>query len=424
MDDQALLQILKNELQPALGCTEPVAVAYATAKAARLLPETPERVTLRLSRNIVKNAMGVGIPGTDAVGAEMAAALGAVAGDPDLVLEVLQKVTPEDVVRAEALLHRGGVTLELAETPDKLYIEAVCRRGEECSRVVIRGRHSDIALIEKNGQVLFSAGQTQSSAAAAVYGLKTREIWEAVHRFSMEDLAFLQTAIDVNREIAGEGLRQDYGLGLGRQLMKEGPEEEKPSIIDYAVAMTTAAADARMAGCTFPVMTLCGSGNQGLTATLSVTAAAQRLNANREGMLRALALSCLVTIHVKEQLGRLSALCGCGIGAAIGAGCAFVYLQGGDYLAVQACIQNMVADISGIICDGAKPGCSLKIATSLQSAWQCARLALHHVAAGGLDGIVDDDVEKTIHNLGTLGSAGMQTTDGVILQMMVEKKNS
>ncbi len=424
MDDQTMLTILKNELQPALGCTEPVAVAYAAARAARLLADLPEKVTLRLSRNIVKNAMGVGIPGTDAVGAEMAAALGATAGNPELVLEVLREVTPEDVSRAKRMLADRRVTLELAEVPDKLYIEAVCTRGEESARVVIRGRHSDIALIEHNGEVIFSGEKTAATAASTVYGLKTREIWDAVGRFSVEQLEFLQTAIDVNREIAGEGLRQDYGLGLGRQLMSDGPADEKPSVIDYAVAMTTAAADARMAGCTFPVMTLCGSGNQGLTATLPVTAAAQRLGADREGMLRALALSCLVTIHVKEQLGRLSALCGCGIGAAIGAGCAFVYLQGGDYAAVQACIQNMVADISGIICDGAKPGCSLKIATSLQSAWQCARLALHHVAAGGLDGIVDDDVEKTIHNLGTLGSAGMQTTDGVILQMMVDKKNA
>lgn len=422
MEDTRLLEILRNEMQPALGCTEPVAVAYAASKAAELLSGEPEQVQVLASRNILKNAMGVGIPGTDAVGAEMAAALGAVAGNASLVLEVLRDVTPEDVESARALISQGRVRVELKETPEKLYIEILCTRGEETGRVIIAGRHSNLTLVERNGEALFVSRESTAQAASVTYGLRVEEIDSFVRRVPVHELEFLQTALDINTKIASEGLRQNYGLGLGKAIM-EGPDAAE-SILDYATALTTAAADARMAGCTLPVMTLCGSGNQGLTATLPVMAAAQKLGASREKMLRALALSGLITIHVKEQIGRLSALCACGIGAAIGVGNALVYLQDGDLEAEKCCIQNMVADISGIICDGAKPGCSLKIATSLSSAWQCSRLALRHVAVGRLDGIVDGDVEQTIRNLGALGNDGMQVTDGVILNMMVKKSAS
>ena len=325
MTNEQMIQILKEEITPALGCTEPVAIAYAAARARAVLGSMPGRARINVSRNILKNAMGVGIPGTDMVGLEMAAALGIIGGDSDAILEVLASVTKEHICQA-------------------------------------------------------------------------KEYWA----------------------VAQEGLKAEYGLRVGRSILDnsrgKSPADDIPS---YAAAMAAAAADARMSGSTLPVMTICGSGNQGITAILPIVAAVRAKGGGEEMMYRCLALSCLITIHVKRYIGKLSALCGCGMGSSIGVCCGLVYMWGGGLYQIKSAIRNMTADVSGIICDGAKAGCALKIGTVISSAFQCAMVAMKNYSAGDLDGIVSDDVESTIRNLGELGNRGMAETDKVILDMMV-----
>lgn len=413
------LDILKSELSPALGCTEPVAVAYAAARAQQALGIRPDTVEVQASRNILKNAMGVGIPGTDMVGLEIAAALGALAGDADAVLEVLHMVTPQDVEAAKAMRERGGVRVGKASTEKTLYIAATCRAGEAEACAVIEDRHTNVVRITRGDEVLYEkADASGGEMDAQNTALDVESIFRFVTEAPMEELSFLRQAAEMNRTIAHEGLEGRYGLGVGRNVFES---MQEGSLSDYAVALTCAASDMRMSGGTLPVMTLCGSGNQGITATLPVIAAAQKLGKSEEDLLRALALSCLITVHVKRHIGRLSPLCGCGMGAAVGSCCGLTYLMGGGLHEIEGAIRNVIADVSGVICDGAKAGCSLKIATAVSSACRCSMLALHGSAAGNLDGIVCEDVERTIDNLGGLGAEGMAGTDQVILDMMVCK---
>ncbi len=421
MEANAYLDILREEIKPALGCTEPIAAALAVARAREALGAMPDSVRLRVSRNILKNAMGVGIPGTGMVGLEIAAALSCVAGRSDYGLEVLSGADEEDRARARRLAAQGLVQVEPKETDKKLYIEAELVKDAHTARCVIEDAHTHIALVTLDGSVL-EQGRTgaQHAGAASDHQMDVAGIYRFVTSVDVSAIAFLREAIEMNEAIAEEGLRSDYGMRVGKVLRGDGPIGDVP-LKDYAVAYTAAAADARMAGCTLPVMSTAGSGNQGLTATLPVVAVARRLNASEESLLRAQALSQLVTIHIKTHIGRLSPLCGCAIAASIGSCCAITYLLGGTQSALCRAIKNMIADISGLICDGAKSGCALKIATSVASAMQCAQLALAGAGAGCLDGIIAEDVEQTIQNLGSLGSLGMQATDRVILDMMIAK---
>ncbi len=421
METKNYLAILRAELRPALGCTEPIAVALAVARAREALGGMPDAVRLRVSRNILKNAMGVGIPGTGMVGLEVAAALSCVAGRSAYGLEVLAGAGEEDCARARRLAAQRLVQVEAKETDKKLYIEAELTRGGHTALCVIEDTHMNIVLVTLDGAVL-ERGQPQGqhAGAAAEHALSVAGIYRFATTVDAGELQFLRDVIQMNEAVAQEGLRRDYGMRVGRVLRGDGPESEV-SLKDYAVAYTAAAADARMAGCTLPVMSTAGSGNQGLTATLPVVAVARRLDLDEESLLRAQALSQLITIHIKTHIGRLSPLCGCAIAASIGSCCGVTYLLGGALEAMQCAVQNMIADISGLICDGAKSGCALKIATSVASAMQCAQLALAGVSAGCLDGIIATDVEQTIRNLGSLGNLGMQTTDRVILDMMIAK---
>ena len=398
-----LIALIQDQIRPAVGCTEPGAAAYAAAVAAQTLGETPERLTVSVSRNILTNAMGVGIPGTDMVGLPIAVALGALCGDAGAGLAVLHNITDEDVAQAQKLVDAQGVQVCLSDHPQKLYIDVLAEAGEHSARTVIAGTHTNIIRIEKDGQCISTGdGAEENGAAGGGAELSLKEIDDFVRSVSSEKLNFLRECIDMNSAISQEGLEHPYGLGIGQSIYETLPENNSEE--NYALAVTCAAADARMGGCTLPVI-----------------AVARKRGLSEEDTFRALAYSLLVTIHVKQHLGKLSALCACSVGASIGTACALTYLDGGTLQQIGHCVDNVVADVSGVICDGAKAGCALKIATGVSSAFRGAMLAMKNRNASALDGIVGHDPEASVDNLGNLCNTGMLDTDRVILDMLVCK---
>ena len=418
-----MIGIMKREIVCALGCTEPSAVALAVAKARETLGEEPEKVLLQVSGNILKNAMSVGIPGTNLKGIETAAALGCVAGRAEYGLEVLKGIDEHHIRQAQEMIEQGRLEIQLKECEERLYIEAKCIRGDRSAEAVIERYHTNFVNVCKNDRVIyFKEKEDSTQDNPGIYRLTLEGIWDFIQQCDLAKLEFLKEVIEVNSRIAEEGLRGNYGMGVGKHLADRGKRNREADFQTYVVSYVSAAADARMAGCSLPVMATTGSGNQGLTASLPVIAAARWLKCSEEQMYRGLALSELVTIHVKEYIGKLSALCGCAIAASIGSACGITYLLGGQYRNVEYAVKNMVADISGLICDGAKAGCALKIATSVAGAIQCAYLALEGVEAPDRDGIVCESVEDTICNLGNLGNNGMRVTDHIILDMTLARE--
>lgn len=425
MREERYIAILKREIMPALGCTEPIAIAYASAKARTVLGKMPDMVSIKVSSNILKNAMGVGIPGTQMVGLEIAAALGIIGGDSDAILEVLHRITESDIQKAKEYVQEH-VKVSLKDTDKKLYIEVEVYTAEDSAEVIIEDSHTNITRIQHGAFTIYEKkhcldiGEKNTQKTS----ISIDGIYDFISHVDVKQLDFLKDTITMNWKIAREGISGEYGLGVGRSICESQKLDNRAEILstrEYASAFTAAAADARMAGCKLPVMTVCGSGNQGITATVPIIAVAKKGNYGEELLYKALALSCLVTVHVKEYIGKLSPLCGCGMGSSIGVCCALIYMQGGTLEQIKSGIKNMIADVSGIICDGAKSGCALKIATVVSSAFQCAVLALRNSSAGELDGIVSDNVETAIRNLGELGNKGMCNTDRVILNMMVCK---
>ncbi|MEG1426630.1 MAG: L-serine ammonia-lyase, iron-sulfur-dependent, subunit alpha, partial [Oscillospiraceae bacterium] len=391
------------------------------AKAKEILGGDIETIVMKVSGNILKNAMGVGIPNTDMYGLQVAVALSAIAGRASYGLEVLSGTNEEDACRAKKMVEDHRVTVLLADTAERLYIEAVVSNATDTATVIISGGHTDFLSASKNGvPVHIETPGVSSSGEAGETSLTLHGIWNFSMSVPLAELAFLQDTIDLNCAIAKVGLTNEYGLRVGRSMLCETEYSmEDTDLATYISAVTAAAADARMSGCSLPVMSTTGSGNQGITASLPVIAAAKKLHSSREELLRALTLSELVTIHIKHHIGKLSALCGCAIAASAGVSCALTYLKGGDRTKMYCAVQNMIADISGLICDGAKETCSLKIATAVSGAVQCATLAIHGIAATQKDGIVEADVENSILNLARLGNQGMVETDKVILDMMI-----
>ena len=420
-------QRMKEEIKPALGCTEPSAIALAVAKSAEILNKPVEEIELRVSENILKNAMSVGIPGTNLAGIEIAAALGALAGRCDYLLEVLRDITLEDVEKAQRMVAEKYVKVFLEDTRERLYIKATCKNGEDSVSTIIKKSHTDIYCICHNDEFLFVKDETgeEKQETGKEESLSVSEIFHYIETVGIDELKFLQDTIEMNQRIAKEGIENFYGMSVGKCLLQNlQTSETKQDAFTAAAALTAAAVDARMAGCALPVMSTTGSGNQRLTASLPVIVAGMAMQKSEEEILRGLALSELITIHIKTYIGKLSSLCGCAIAASIGASCGFVYLLGGGFHNIVYAVKNMIADISGLICDGAKPGCALKIATSVSAAAQCALLAVDNKEASCMDGIVADSVEQSISNLGNLGSRGMRETDHVILDMMLQKTSA
>ena len=418
--------LLHREIAPALGCTEPAAAALTAACAAKCLGCIPEEILVRTSQYILKNAMNVGIPGIGMTGLDIAVALGALSASPEKELMILSGISPEKKRQAKTMTEEGKVRIELASTEEKIYIEVQVRAGAETAKAITAEAHKNITYVEKNGRVCYRKERKIRKAeetAEEPYTVTLEEILDFSEHTALENLEFLREVIQINREIALEGISHKYGLQVGKNLM-DGTENGLvgQDAANYAAAMTAAAADARMAGCEKPVMSAAGSGNQGLTATIPIAAVGEKLELGEEKILRALALSILLTVHTKHYLGRLSVLCGCSISSAMGVACGIVFMLGGTYAQMTWAINSMVADISGVVCDGAKPGCALKIATAVQSAVRAANMALNGSGADSHDGIVHVNAEKTLENLGILGNWGMKDTNRIILDLMLEKQ--
>lgn len=412
---QSYLTLLREETLPAIGCTEPVAVALCAAEASACLLKEPYRLHLEVSPYILKNGMHVGIPGTAGLtGLDLACALGSLLPHPEKQMTILGDVSDEKLSKAKAIVQSGSVSVRSADTPYKVWVDVRIDAADgHWARAVIQGTHTHVLLVEKDGQPL-RTDRCQESESRDMPAITLESVYAFATTVSQADLEFLDEIIRVNTRIACEGLARDYGLCVGRHLANS------PDAAQQVIAVTAAAADARMSGCQLPVMTNMGSGNQGITASLPMIETAHLLGASREQLLRALAISELVAMEVKTHIGRLSALCGCSIAAAIGAASAMVFLRGGNFEQIAYAVNMMVGDVTGIICDGAKPGCALKIATAVSAAQRAAVLALSLEHTVQPYGIVSSDVEATIQNLGTLGRDGMGNANDVVLRMMLD----
>ena len=442
MTHEEIIALIKREVKPALGCTEPIAVALAVAKAVEIISENCTcsgnwrlkadfRLDISVSGNILKNGMGVGIPGTGMVGLPVAAALGAVCGDSSRGLEVLSALNEEAVARAKELVARKKVKVSVADTEHLLYVKATVAVGggviasaevDPHAYAVIEDDHDRIVETSYADKILMSSesGAAATERSTDEYDLNVQAIVDFARTAPFEDIEFILQDRTYNLALAKEGLRGDYGLQVGKTIRENQEEVFGDDFLSYAMGLTAAASDARMAGCTLPAMSNSGSGNQGITVSMPVIAYALKYKADDESLARALILSNLVAIHIKHYLGKLSALCGCVV-ASTGSACGIVYLQGGGYDQICAAIKNMAGNITGMVCDGAKVGCAMKVASGVSCAVQSAVLALRGTCIPSTDGIIEDDVEKTIRNIGTIGSAGMKTTDHMILDIMLCK---
>ena len=432
-----IIELIRKEVKPALGCTEPIAVALAVAKAMEITEEHAGcaegwraadgyRLCVEVSGNILKNGMGVGIPGTGMVGLHIASALGAVCGRSCYGLEVLHDLDETSIARAKEMVEEGLVEIGLADTDRKLYVKATVVAGDASASAVIQDDHDKIVETWFGDQML-SSGEAavedcnEQPRTTLDYKLTVKEICDFTCSVPFEDIEFILESRTLNLALAQEGLQGNYGLRVG-QAIRSGANREVfgEDFLCYAMSLTAAASDARMAGCTLAAMSNSGSGNQGITVTMPVIAYSIKYGTSEEQLARALVLSHLIAIHIKGYLGKLSALCGCVI-ASTGAACGLVYLRGGDYEQICSAIKNMIGNITGMVCDGAKVGCAMKVASGVSSALQSAVLAREGMCISEHDGIIEKDIEKTIHNLGRIGSVGMQNTDNMILDIMVCK---
>lgn len=417
-----IISLIHREVVPAIGCTEPAAVALCVAKAVETLGRRPSRISLTLSGNIIKNAMGVGIPGTGMIGLPIAVALGALIGKSEYGLEVLRDVTPEALEDAKRFIAEDRISIAHHKNPpSNLHIEVDVIDGDDSARAVISGAHTRFIHVSRNGEILFECGDSQKcSGAQEDVCLTESMVYEFAMTAPLEKIRFILEAGRMNREAARLALRQDYGHGLGKVIREQGLRLFGDTPIRHILAMTSAACDARMGGAMVPVMSNSGSGNQGITATMPVVCYAEDINASEEDLARALALSSLTSIYIKQSLGRLSALCGCVV-ASTGASAGLVHLMGGGYDEVCAAIKNMVANLTGMICDGAKPACAMKISSAVATSLMSAMLAMSGKCVTSQEGIISDDIDGTIHNLTSIGREAMTQTDHLVLDIMVNK---
>ena len=411
------VQILEEELLPAMGCTEPIALAYAAAKAKETLGLIPEKCTLHVCGNIIKNVKSVIVPNTGGLkGIPAALVAGFVAGNASKVLEVLSEVSDE--AKAEMKVKLGEIEIEIIPVSDKLlYIDVEVTAGSESARVVIEDSHTNITLIKKNDQLIYSATESSETSAETDRScLSVEKIFEFANTVDLKDVyAIIKRQIDYNTAISKEGFAGSWGAEIGKTILNQAPE----SIEAKAKAAAAAGSDARMSGCELPVIIVSGSGNQGMTASLPVITYAKELGASEEELYRAIVLSDLITIHQKTGIGKLSAFCGA-VSAGCGAACGIAYLKGGDLETIAHTIVNTLAITSGMICDGAKPSCAAKIATAIDAGLLGYQMYQNGNQFRDGEGIIKKGVENTIVNVGRLASVGMKETDKEILDIMTK----
>ena len=434
MNNQQLLELLRREVIPAIGCTEPIAVALCTARAKELLGAEPEKISVYLSKNVYKNALAVGIPNTGMTGLPIAISLGATIGKSEYMLEVLRDASPEAVAYAKQYMLRVPATIKVDyEAPSLLYIHVEVSNNGQTAQATIMDEHTNF--VEEASPKSSPKGKDCSTKQHTLpfkeemeVGLNLRRVYDFATSVETSSLAFLMEGAQMNTAAAETSFADQYGHGLGRLLqantLTATPEMEKlfgNTLFTKIISYTCGACDARMSGAMVQVMSNSGSGNQGISCSIPVYLYAKENNCNEEKALRALALSNLTVIYIKQSLGRLSALCGCVV-AATGSAAGITYLMGGDYEEITYAIKNMIANISGMICDGAKPGCALKVTSGVATAIFSAYLAMQHSYADSTEGIVEDDIDRTIRNLTRIGHDGMKVTDDLILDIMTHKQ--
>ena len=425
MDNQEIIALIKREVVPAIGCTEPAAVALCTAYATEALGCRPDSIDVKLSANMLKNAMGVGIPGTGMSGLPIAVALGALIGKSEYSLEVLKGVNPAAVAEAKSFLAGNRIAIALTQESDEtLYIDVRCGAGEKRSRAVIARDHTRLVYLEgpcvQTQDRRAELGKEQEEAAEN--DLTLRRVFEFATTAPLEDLEFINESRRLNEAAAEEALKGNYGHELGKTLSRPlGKGIMGDSIFSHIISATSSACDARMAGAMIPVMSNSGSGNQGIAATLPVVVFARENHNTEEELTRALVLSHLTAIYIKQSLGRLSCLCGCVV-ASTGSSCGMTYLMGGGYEQVACSVKNMIANLAGMVCDGAKPSCALKVSSGVSTAVLSAMLAVQNHSVTSTEGLIEDDVDRCIRNLTRLGSVGMQETDRMVLDIMTHKQ--
>ena len=411
-----IIALVHQEVVPAIGCTEPMCVALCTAKATEQLGCRPERIEARLSANILKNAMSVGIPGTGMIGLPIAIALGALIGKSEYQLEVLKDLTPEALEEGKRFVAEDRIDIKLKEgVCDKLYVEMTVFAGDKKETAIIAGSHTHFVT---------DASAVQHSATVKDDGiaLNMQLVWDFSTTAPLEEIQFIEEARKLNMNAARESLKGNYGHNLGKTI-------DRPlakgifgnSIYSHIISRTASACDARMGGAMIPVMSNSGSGNQGICATNPVCVYAKENENTEEELIRALMLSHLTAIYIKQSLGKLSALCGCVV-ASIGSSCGITYLMGGDYVRICASVKNMIANLTGMICDGAKPSCSLKITSGVSTALLSSLLAMEGKCVSSGEGIVDNSVDKSIRNLTNIGADAMCKTDDMVLNIMTHKE--
>ena len=425
MSNPELLQLLRSEVIPAIGCTEPIAVALCTARAKELLGAEPDSITVHLSKNVYKNALAVGIPNTGMTGLPIAIALGATVGRSEYMLEVLRDATPEAVAYAKAYMLRVPATIKVDyEAPSLLYIHVEVSSNGQTAQATIMDEHTHFVELGTMNQESISIGEIETKENT----LSLRRVYDFAASVDTTELTFLLEGAQMNTAAAETSFADQYGHGLGRLLrantLTATPEMEKlfgNTLFTKIISYTCGACDARMSGAMVQVMSNSGSGNQGISCSIPVYLYAKENNCSEEQTLRALALSNLTVIYIKQSLGRLSALCGCVV-AATGSAAGITYLMGGTYDEITYAIKNMIANISGMICDGAKPGCALKVTSGVATAIFSAYLAMQHSYADSTEGIVEDDIDRTIRNLTRIGHDGMKVTDDLSLDIMTHKQ--
>ena len=420
-----IIDLIKREVVLSIGCTEPMAVSLCVAKACETLGTLPEHISVALSANIFKNAMGVGIPNSGMTGLPIAVALGAVAGRSEYGLEVLRDVDSVAVERAKVFLEEVKPSIFVTdESDDILFIKVVVEAGGDSAEVVISGTHTNFSSIRRNGEEVVTNEATKGDIATEEdLELSLRKVYDFAEEVPLEKIEFIGEAAEKNVAAAELSFTGDYGHGLGAMLHSGVAKNIfGDTLFTSILAHTSGACDARMSGAMVPVMSNSGSGNQGISATVPVAIYAVANDVEREKMLRALVLSHLTVIYIKQSLGRLSALCGCVV-AATGSACGITYLMGGGFEEVSGAVKNMVANLTGMICDGAKPSCSLKVTSGVATAVLSATLAMNHRVTTSLEGIIENNVDNCIRNLTEIGRSGMSETDNLILKIMTSKES-
>lgn len=421
---ERIISLVNKEVVPAIGCTEPMAVALCTAKAATTLGRRPERIEVFLSPNMLKNAMGVGIPGTGMIGLPIAVSLGALIGKPEYELEVLKDLTPATLEQGKRYINDADIDIKLKQgNVDKLYIEVVCRAGSDMATAIISGSHTHFVYVERNGEVVLDnrGGHGGADEEENDIQLNFRLVYDFATTAPLDEISFILKTKEYNMKAAEESIKGNYGHCLGKTMdrpLSHGIFGD--NIFSHILSRTASACDARMGGAMIPVMSNSGSGNQGICATNPVVVYAMENENTEEELIRALMLSHLTAIYIKQSLGKLSALCGCVV-ASTGSSCGITYLMGGDYTRICNSVKNMVANLTGMICDGAKPSCALKISSGVSTALLSALLSMEGKCVTSAEGIVDDDVDKCIHNLTSIGADAMRATDDMVLDIMTHK---